>query len=220
MGRFMSPDWSAKAEPVPYAKLDNPQSLNLYAYVNNNPLRMADKDGHSADACANSSAQSCSVSVDAKNKIATVTETNQSVKNNTDKAGNVVSTTVTTTTTTTTVTTGVNAHVEGATQTTSSTTVSLNSDGTKTTTNGPTQTTQLNTNQLIQQNPGRVSELTNDFSPSIGERAMDHKVGIGGGLLGGGVAVGCILAEPCGAGVAITGVVVGVLAGIYDYVTH
>ena len=38
MGRFMSPDWSAKAEPVPYAKLDNPQSLNLYAYLSNNPL--------------------------------------------------------------------------------------------------------------------------------------------------------------------------------------
>jgi hypothetical protein len=31
MGRFMSPDWSAKVEPVPYAKLDDPQSLNLYA---------------------------------------------------------------------------------------------------------------------------------------------------------------------------------------------
>ncbi|MGD0830887.1 MAG: RHS repeat-associated core domain-containing protein [Terracidiphilus sp.] len=30
MGRFMSPDWSAKATPVPYARLDNPQSLNLY----------------------------------------------------------------------------------------------------------------------------------------------------------------------------------------------
>ncbi len=29
MGRFLSPDWSSKAEPVPYAKLDNPQSLNL-----------------------------------------------------------------------------------------------------------------------------------------------------------------------------------------------
>ena len=29
----MSPDWSAKEEPVPYAKLDDPQSLNLYAYV-------------------------------------------------------------------------------------------------------------------------------------------------------------------------------------------
>ena len=38
MGRFMSPDWSAQAEPVPYAKLGNPQSLNLYAYMNNNPL--------------------------------------------------------------------------------------------------------------------------------------------------------------------------------------
>ena len=45
-GRWMSPDWSAKEEPVPYAKLDNPQSLNLYAYVGNNPLWRADADGH------------------------------------------------------------------------------------------------------------------------------------------------------------------------------
>jgi RHS repeat-associated protein len=46
MGRFMSPDWSAKFEPVPYAKLDNPQSLNLYAYVLNRPLTGVDPDGH------------------------------------------------------------------------------------------------------------------------------------------------------------------------------
>ena len=46
MGRFMSPDWSAKEEPVPYAKLDNPQSLNLYAYVMNNPMDRTDPDGH------------------------------------------------------------------------------------------------------------------------------------------------------------------------------
>jgi len=46
MGRFMSADWSAKVEPVPYAKLGNPQSLNLYAYVLNNPLSKVDKDGH------------------------------------------------------------------------------------------------------------------------------------------------------------------------------
>jgi RHS repeat-associated protein len=49
-GRFLSPDWSAKEEPVPYAKLDNPQSLNLYSYVYNNPLRTADPDGHESDA--------------------------------------------------------------------------------------------------------------------------------------------------------------------------
>jgi RHS repeat-associated protein len=47
-GRFISPDWSAKQEPVPYAKLDNPQTLNLYAYVGNNPLSSADIDGHQA----------------------------------------------------------------------------------------------------------------------------------------------------------------------------
>src|SRR5271170_4338227 len=32
MGRFMSPDWSDDPSPVPWADLENPQSLNLYAY--------------------------------------------------------------------------------------------------------------------------------------------------------------------------------------------
>ena len=45
-GRFLSPDWSAKVEPVPYSKLDNPQSLNLYGYMRNNPLGGVDQDGH------------------------------------------------------------------------------------------------------------------------------------------------------------------------------
>jgi RHS repeat-associated protein len=49
LGRFMSPDWSAHAEPVPYASLGNPQSLNLYAYVNDNPLSQTDGDGHIGD---------------------------------------------------------------------------------------------------------------------------------------------------------------------------
>ena len=48
MGRMMSPDWSAKAKPVPYAELDDPQTLNLYAYVRNNPLSERDEDGHDA----------------------------------------------------------------------------------------------------------------------------------------------------------------------------
>jgi RHS repeat-associated protein len=46
MGRFMSPDWSAKVSPVPYATMGDPQSLNLYSYVRNNPLSRADADGH------------------------------------------------------------------------------------------------------------------------------------------------------------------------------
>jgi RHS repeat-associated protein len=46
MGRFMSPDWSSKPSPVPYAELGDPQSLNLYGYVRNNPLSKADADGH------------------------------------------------------------------------------------------------------------------------------------------------------------------------------
>ncbi|HEX3891939.1 MAG TPA: RHS repeat-associated core domain-containing protein, partial [Terracidiphilus sp.] len=50
MGRFMSPDWSAKEEPVPYAKLADPQSLNLYVYVLNNPLNHVDLDGHTCKA--------------------------------------------------------------------------------------------------------------------------------------------------------------------------
>ena len=45
-GRFMTPDWAAKPTAVPYAMFGNPQSLNLYSYVGNNPLIHADPDGH------------------------------------------------------------------------------------------------------------------------------------------------------------------------------
>ncbi len=46
MGRWMSPDWSKVPQGVPYADLFNPQSLNLYSYVKNNPLSHVDMDGH------------------------------------------------------------------------------------------------------------------------------------------------------------------------------
>ena len=45
-GRFMSPDWANKPEPVPYAKLGSPQTLNLYAFAGNNPKSDPDLDGH------------------------------------------------------------------------------------------------------------------------------------------------------------------------------
>jgi len=46
MGRFMTPDWAAKPISVPYADFGNPQSLNLYSYVKNNPTTTRDADGH------------------------------------------------------------------------------------------------------------------------------------------------------------------------------
>jgi RHS repeat-associated protein len=45
-GRWMSPDWSASPQAVPYASLADPQSLNLYSYVGNSPLTRRDADGH------------------------------------------------------------------------------------------------------------------------------------------------------------------------------
>ena len=45
-GRWLSTDWSAVPAPVPYANLTNPQTLNLYAMVSDNPETFADLDGH------------------------------------------------------------------------------------------------------------------------------------------------------------------------------
>ena len=67
-GRFISPDWSTKEEAVPYAKLGDPQTLNLYAYVGNNPLTSIDIDGHrslaagSPQGCAGNGSVGCSPS--------------------------------------------------------------------------------------------------------------------------------------------------------------
>src|SRR3984885_9448082 len=46
MGRFMTPDWAARPTAVPYAVFSDPQSLNLYNYVRNDPVSRADLDGH------------------------------------------------------------------------------------------------------------------------------------------------------------------------------
>ncbi|HKV04947.1 MAG TPA: RHS repeat-associated core domain-containing protein [Candidatus Acidoferrales bacterium] len=46
LGRWLSADWSAVPAPVPYANLTNPQTLNLYAMVSDNPETFADLDGH------------------------------------------------------------------------------------------------------------------------------------------------------------------------------
>ena len=46
LGRFMTPDWAARPTAVPYAVFGDPQSLNLYGYVRNDPVSRADLDGH------------------------------------------------------------------------------------------------------------------------------------------------------------------------------
>jgi RHS repeat-associated protein len=45
-GRWLSPDWSAIPAPIPYADITNPQTLNLYSMVENNPETFADVGGH------------------------------------------------------------------------------------------------------------------------------------------------------------------------------
>ncbi len=49
MGRFMTPDLDDDVDrpgPMPFADFRDPQTLNLYAYVRNNPLNRVDPDGH------------------------------------------------------------------------------------------------------------------------------------------------------------------------------
>jgi RHS repeat-associated protein len=46
MGRWLTPDWAARPSGVPYAVFGDPQSLNLYGYVGNNPFNRTDADGH------------------------------------------------------------------------------------------------------------------------------------------------------------------------------
>jgi RHS repeat-associated protein len=52
IGRWMTPDWSDEPSPIPYAKLTNPQSLNLYSYVTDDPVSHTDMNGHFQTAAA------------------------------------------------------------------------------------------------------------------------------------------------------------------------
>ncbi|MCU1304994.1 MAG: repeat-associated core domain protein [Candidatus Sulfotelmatobacter sp.] len=46
LGRFDTADWATKPSAVAYATFGSPQSLNLYSFVQNNPLTAIDPDGH------------------------------------------------------------------------------------------------------------------------------------------------------------------------------
>ena len=47
-GQWMSPDWTSSPTDVPYASMGNPQSMNLYAYVGDDPINGQDADGHAS----------------------------------------------------------------------------------------------------------------------------------------------------------------------------
>ena len=48
----MTPDWAAAPTDVPYAQFGNPQTLNLYGYVQDSPLDKVDVNRHCLeDAC-------------------------------------------------------------------------------------------------------------------------------------------------------------------------
>jgi RHS repeat-associated protein len=70
MGRWMSPDWSESPDTVPYAALESPQSLNLYTYVQNNPILDTDPDGH--EKCADGSAADACVNGGPKDPVSTI----------------------------------------------------------------------------------------------------------------------------------------------------
>jgi len=66
IGRFMTPDWAARPTAVPYAVFGDPQTLNLYTYVENGPVNRADADGHQQNVpappsqiCMTTQAQAC-----------------------------------------------------------------------------------------------------------------------------------------------------------------
>lgn len=90
-GRFLSPDWSAIPEPVPYANLTNPQTLNLYQYVEDDPESYADLDGHAGDQTngqstgqsAQTSLTTCTLEVPGSTGSSTCTATSVNADNST-----------------------------------------------------------------------------------------------------------------------------------------
>ena len=86
MGRWSSADWAEKPANIPYADFADPQSLNLYAYLRNNPLSAVDVDGHATDPCKGQTDSRCSAStttsiLEGKNQVSVVQTTEVTQKN-------------------------------------------------------------------------------------------------------------------------------------------
>ncbi len=91
-GRWLSADWSNVPAPVPYANLTNPQTLDLYSMVSDDPESFADLDGHerehglpeeAAEACARGVVAACDT--DAEKQQAIALSKSQAQQQNMDK---------------------------------------------------------------------------------------------------------------------------------------
>ncbi len=228
MGRFMSPDWAARPTTVPYAQFGDPQSLNLYSYLRNNPTNGVDPDGHDDQPCGTCATHNPSqtqpntvitlpavtgpVVMNPANQTATTTTSQSTAVITTDSNGNTTAT-VTTVSTSVTVSTAAvnNGQVMGGSTQTSTTTI--NAQGSSSTVNGPK--TDLNAQQAqAVAGPGAMTAVNNALHPTstLLQRAWDRKFTLGGTLMLGGVGV-CALAEPCGAFVGTAGLVGGTVVG-------
>jgi RHS repeat-associated protein len=226
VARFMSPDWSAKVEPVPYAKLDNPQSLNLYAYLNNNPLRTIDPDGHEeADPCRGQN----NCSYNASTHIATLMTSTSSQKTTgatQDANGNTTSFTLTQTKTTTTANMLINSNgtatpLDGFERTTTTVTTMTrdnDEDGsyTQTASNTTTSGQLLNGGDVARKEPELVTQINDNLKPTFWENVQAHPWTVGLGAVGGTltVAAGCVGTAGLVCGLAVAGGVVTAGGGV------
>ena len=234
-GRWLSADWSSVPVAVPYANLTNPQTLNLYSMVADDPESFADLDGHCwkwlQGVCPshgddqvrqNQGAQqtpqtTIKITNDSKNHTRTLTETTTSNITIQDGNGNTTATGTQTTTTSVTVSTAneTNGQVLGGTQT--NTLTLTDSSGQ---TRVSTADRDLSPLQAVQTAGAKnMGALGDSVKPTFWQGVKNHKVGTGGIVIGVGAAVGCAVTA-CPTWLPPAAVVVGGAAAIWDFGTH
>jgi hypothetical protein len=130
---------------VPYASFGDPQSLNLYGYVRNDPVTRADKDGHVDDLCKGRT--DCYMT-NAANGVTTVNVYSSTQTKTTNADG---STTITGTFTVQTYNFNQAGEMTSATQQTEVTTSTISQSGTTNQTQTSETSTTLNRNDAIRQ---------------------------------------------------------------------
>ncbi len=226
LGRFITPDWAAKAAAVPYADYADPQSLNLYTYVRNLPTVRFDPDGHTGEGATDPDLdkikKACREGCAAVKAEPKVTHT---MVEHRDPQGNLVSYTDTKTTTQSTYVFDSNGGVVGNIQTVTTQVTSGDVNGQhdspeKSVTNviGNTATNPAATrmalqdlggaqnlaavqNSIAKQPPGFLLTLANDV--------WDHPFRTAGHVAAIALMATCFVAEPCGAVEAGISLVIG-----------